>query len=146
MKKTCLLLKPCFLFLVPWTLCLAPCVYSQNVGIGTVDPNASSLLDITSTTKGVLIPRMATSLITSIASPAKGLMIYDSTNNQLMVNMGNSTVPNWQTIVFNSGWSLSGNSGLNMATHFIGTTDAKPLLFRVNNIRAGILGDANNNV
>ena len=30
----------------------------QNVGIGTTTPNASALLDVSSTTKGILIPRM----------------------------------------------------------------------------------------
>jgi len=36
-------------------------------------------------------------------------------------------------------WSLSGNSDTNPATHFIGTTDAKPLQFKVSNSKAGTI-------
>jgi hypothetical protein len=50
-----------------------------NVGIGTSTPNASSILDITSTTKGVLFPRMTTTEISAIASPADGLTVYNTT-------------------------------------------------------------------
>jgi hypothetical protein len=38
------------------------------------------------------------------------------------------------------GWLLNGNAGTNAATHFLGTTDDQPLLFKVNNIRHGYLG------
>ena len=41
-----------------------------NVGIGTSTPNTSSILDITSTDKGFLIPRMTTSQRDAITSPA----------------------------------------------------------------------------
>jgi hypothetical protein len=41
------------------------------------------------------------------------------------------------------GWLLAGNSGTNPATNFVGTTDNQPLLFRVNNIRYGYLGNTN---
>src|SRR5258707_8727650 len=47
-------------------------------GIGTVTPNASSLLEIKSTTKGILIPRMTKKERDAIASPAKGLLIYQT--------------------------------------------------------------------
>jgi len=89
--------------------------FTQNVGIGTITPDASAQLDITHVSKGLLIPRMSTSAITSIGNPAKGLMVYDSVKNQLMVNMGTSSIPNWQTIVANSGWNLTGNSNVNTA-------------------------------
>src|ERR1700746_1982666 len=47
-------------------------------GIGTTTPNASSLLEIKSTTKGLLIPRMTGKQKTLIASPAVGLLIYQT--------------------------------------------------------------------
>jgi len=47
-------------------------------GIGTLTPNASSLLDITSTTKGILIPRMTLTQRNAIVTPAIGLMIYQT--------------------------------------------------------------------
>jgi len=50
-----------------------------NVGIGTTTPAASAILDITSTTQGVLFPRMTTTQINAIASPANGLTVYNTT-------------------------------------------------------------------
>jgi trimeric autotransporter adhesin len=116
---------------------------AQNVGIGIATPNTSAQLDITSTSKGMLIPRMKTSSITAISNPARGLLVYDSANNQLMVNMGSPSLHNWQTIVAKSGWGLTGNSGSNPANNFLGTTDDQPLQFRINNQFAGIIDSAN---
>ena len=53
-----------------------------NVGIGTTSPNASSLLDITSTTQGFLPPRMTTAQRDLIATPAAGLVIYNTSTNK----------------------------------------------------------------
>ena len=118
---------------------------AQNIGIGTTDPDASATLDITNTGKGLLIPRMATARIAAIAGPAKGLLLYDSSLNQLKVNMGTPAAPNWQTIVAKSGWSLTGNAGTT-ASSFMGTTDDQPLLFRQNNQWAGAIDSALNYV
>ena len=49
-----------------------------QVGIGTTSPAASSILDLTSTTQGLLTPRMTTAQRIAIASPADGLMVYDT--------------------------------------------------------------------
>lgn len=56
---------------------------SQNggVGIGTTSPDASAILDINSTNKGVLAPRIAltsTTDTTTIPSPATGLLVYNT--------------------------------------------------------------------
>ncbi len=47
-------------------------------GIGTVSPNASSLLEIKSTSQGILIPRMTKTKRDAIVSPAEGLLIYQN--------------------------------------------------------------------
>ena len=52
-------------------------VFSQ-VGIGTTTPNASAELDVTSTNKGLLPPRMTATQRDAISSPAAGLMVYQS--------------------------------------------------------------------
>jgi hypothetical protein len=52
---------------------------SGQIGIGTETPNASSLLDITSTTQGFLPPRMTTTQKNAIGTPAQGLMVFDTT-------------------------------------------------------------------
>ena len=51
---------------------------NAQIGIGTTVPNASSVLDITSTTKGMLTPRMTTVQRNAITTPADGLMVYDT--------------------------------------------------------------------
>src|SRR6186713_580640 len=61
-----------FLFLV-----LSYPVFSQ-VGIGTSSPNASSVLDLTSTGKGFLAPRMTSTQRLAIVTPATGLMVYQT--------------------------------------------------------------------
>ena len=48
------------------------------VGIGTTSPNASSLLEIKSTTKGFLAPRMTIAQRNAIVTPATGLFIYQT--------------------------------------------------------------------
>jgi hypothetical protein len=58
-------------------LMLSVNVYAQ-VGIGTITPAASSVLDVSSTTQGMLTPRMTTAQRVAISSPANGLMVYDT--------------------------------------------------------------------
>lgn len=53
-----------------------------NIGIGTITPNPSSILDLTSTTKGFLPPRMTTAKRNAIVSPIAGLIVYDITENK----------------------------------------------------------------
>lgn len=50
-------------------------VWSQ-VGVGTTNPNASAALEISSTTKGLLLPRMTRSQMEAISNPAEGLLVY----------------------------------------------------------------------
>ena len=53
---------------------------AQNVGIGTTTPDISAILEIKSSAAGLLIPRTSTTSRLAIANPAKGLMVYDTTN------------------------------------------------------------------
>jgi uncharacterized protein (TIGR02145 family) len=61
-----------------------------QVGIGTTTPHASAALEIESTTKGLLPPRMTLVQINAIATPVEGLMVYclDCTTKGLFVNNG----------------------------------------------------------
>jgi hypothetical protein len=58
---------------------------SGNVGIGTASPSASAILDAQSTTKGVRMPNMTTVQKNAIATPAAGLMVFDTTLAKLCV-------------------------------------------------------------
>jgi len=64
-----------------------------NVGIGAT-ANASALLDVQSTTKGVRMPNMTTTEKNAISSPAAGLIVFDTTLAKLCVYSGSA----WQTI------------------------------------------------
>lgn len=59
-----------------------------NVSVGSSTITASALLSVTSTTKGFLPPRMTTTQKNAIASPATGLMVYDTTLNLISVYNG----------------------------------------------------------
>jgi len=56
-----------------------------QVGIGTTTPAATAQLDVSSTTKGFLPPRMTTTQRDAIASPAAGLIIFNTTTNGLEI-------------------------------------------------------------
>ena len=51
---------------------------TNNVGIGTTTPDASAILDLSSTQKGFLMPRVTTAQRLAIATPAQGLLVYDT--------------------------------------------------------------------
>lgn len=52
-------------------------VAQGSVGIGTVTPAASAILDVTSTNKGVLVPRLTLAQRNAVLAPANGLLIYN---------------------------------------------------------------------
>jgi uncharacterized protein (TIGR02145 family) len=84
---------------------------AQNVGIGTTTPAASAQLDVSSTTKGLLPPRMTTTQRDAIVSPAAGLIIFNTTTNSLEVR--NSSA--W------AGLSTSASTAVFLPTIVIGT-------------------------
>ncbi|MBP4140786.1 hypothetical protein MW871_09855 [Flavobacterium sp. I-SCBP12n] len=71
--------------------------YAQ-VGIGTITPNASAMLDVSSTTKGMLTPRMTTAQRLAITSPAPadGLIVYDITLKSFYYY--NTTTSSWNRV------------------------------------------------
>ncbi|MEO5564934.1 MAG: tail fiber domain-containing protein [Chitinophagaceae bacterium] len=119
--------------------------YAQNVAInedGSL-PNANAMLDVKSSTKGLLIPRVSTTGRLAIPN-TKGLLVYDTTANSFWYNTGTG----WENMAAASsgaGWSLTGNSGTT-SSNFLGTTDSKPLIIKVGNVHSGrIEGSVHNN-
>jgi trimeric autotransporter adhesin len=123
---------------------------AQNVGIGITTPDPSAQLDITAINKGLLIPRVSLTSLTdavTIPAPANSLLVYN-TNAALSGGVGfyyNSGKGSaiWVKLLSGtgggSGWALTGNAATDSTANFIGTTDLKPLVFRVNNGFAGQL-------
>jgi hypothetical protein len=75
----------------------------NNVGIGTTSPNTSAILDLSSTTKGLLIPRMTTAQRTAIASAATGLLVFDTDTKTIWAYEGAA----WKNLYSSGGGSLS---------------------------------------
>jgi len=94
-----------FLFIALFNIASA-----QNVGIGTNNPHGSAQLDISSTTKGLLAPRMTTAQRGAIASPAKGLLVSDTDPNSLFAYNG-------------SAWASVGGGGGNFSLPFEGSVN-----------------------
>jgi hypothetical protein len=88
-------MKQIFTFLV--VILLTANTYAQVV-IGTINPDGSAALDITSTTKGLLPPRMTTGERNLITSAAKGLIVFNTTLNTLQINEGDATTVNWVSL------------------------------------------------
>jgi hypothetical protein len=61
--------------------CFSPAGFSQNIGINATGaaPDSSAMLDVQSTAKGMLVPRMTSAQRNAILLPATGLMVFDNT-------------------------------------------------------------------
>ena len=81
-----------------------------NVGIGTTAPNASALLDVFSTTQGLLPPRVTATQEAAIGtnSAMGGLVVYNTTANELDVY--NSSTAAWEAVGANAA-DAAGSTG-----------------------------------
>lgn len=115
---------------------------SQSLAINTdgSTANVSALLDVKSTVKGLLIPRMSRTERNAIASPATGLLIFQNSPDSVGFYYFNGSAWTWMLSNANNdllAWRTAGNTGTLDASHFIGTTDNIPFNIRVNNQKSG---------
>ncbi len=116
MLKKILILVPLFI--------LTNNLMAQNVGIGTTAPDAGALLDITSTNKGILIPRViltGINDITTVPAVTRSLLVYNTAtanSGSLAVQPGyyywTGTI--WARMLADDGsaksaWLTGGNNG-----------------------------------
>lgn len=59
-----------------------------NVGIGINNPHNTAMLDVSSTEKGFLMPRLTSAQRDAISAPAQGLMIFNIASNKINVFAG----------------------------------------------------------
>ena len=104
--------------------------FAQSVAINTDAslPNTSAMLDIKSTTKGLLIPRMTTAQRTAIATPAKGLLVFDISTSSFWFHDGMA----WEVLSAGSStnyWSATGNDIYNNTTGNVGIGTIAPFAY-----------------
>ncbi len=122
--------------------------FAQSLAINTdgTAANASSLLDVKSTDKGVLIPRMSKTERNAIATPATGLLIFQNAPDSIGFYYYGGSKWLWlATANDNQGWLTTGNSGTNVPANFLGTIDDVPLYFKVFSERSGRIDNTNRN-
>ncbi len=71
---------------------------SAQVGIMTDSPDETSILEVYSENKGVLIPRLTEIQKEAILRPAEGLMIYNIDKKCLQINVGSPADKKWSCI------------------------------------------------
>jgi hypothetical protein len=130
--------------------------HSQGIGIGSTNPpHASAALDVNSTTKGFLVPRMTTAQRNAIASPSIGLQIFDTTTNSFWyfngtawtnVYVGNFSLP------FNSSGSVVSPTDLFSITNtssgdaIYGQSNSGRGVFGKSTSSAGVRGESSSNI
>lgn len=131
-------------------------ILSAQVGVGTTTPRGA--LDVNSTTSGLIPPRVALTAL-NVAAPVvnpqggglvAGTLVWNTATAGVIPN---NVVPGmyywdgtrWISLAGSPGgldWSLSGNTGTNPATNYVGTTDNVPLILRANSIERIRMGTA----
>ena len=96
--------------------------YGQ-VGIGTISPDPSAMLEIKADDKGILLPKLTAAQKTAIVSPATGLIVFQTDGATGFWYYNGSA---WVSIN-SAGWKLTGDSGTT-SSNFLGTIDNKDLV------------------
>ncbi|MGD0340751.1 MAG: hypothetical protein ABSA76_03470, partial [Bacteroidales bacterium] len=93
-------------------------IFGQVKGVGIsetapITPDASSILELQSTSRGFLAPRMTTAQRTGIASPAAGLLVYDTDTKSFWYY--DTTVPGWKAFASEAWGTPNQLLGMNAA-------------------------------
>ena len=117
---------------------------TDNVGIGTTKPDPSAILDLNTTNKGFLMPRMTETERNAIKNPAMALKVYqiDGEKGEYTFD-GTTWQPSARVGATNSvgAWDKQGNAI--DGTDFLGSNNAFPLVLKVEGVRVGRLTSDN---
>ncbi|MDO7877161.1 tail fiber domain-containing protein [Hymenobacter sp. ASUV-10] len=133
-------LLPALLLALP----LAARAQTPGVGIGTTAPDASAALDIVSSSKGALLPRVAAA--SSIASPATGLLVFQTNAPAgFYFNAGTPAAPSWQQLATAAGAAVTASNGLTKtgADIALGGTLTQPTTLDQGSNALGLTGAGN---
>ena len=140
MKKIYSLFIVCLILIMPSV--------AQNVAInedGSL-PHPKAILDVKSTNKGILIPRISTSDRVAMRA-TKGLLVYDTTTSSFWYFGSSYAVDTigsvyWREVATGSNWSFQGNYIENAK---LGTINDKPLKIVVNGLLSGEINNTRRN-
>lgn len=152
-------MKKCFILIISLFLICISTAVAQSVAINTTGTaaDASAMLDITSTTKGMLVPRVALlsrNNTTPVTTPAISLLVYNTATAGAGINSVTPGYYYWNGTLWtrlsagNEGWLLNGNVGIadpvvpatygtsviGAAENWLGTIDANDIVLGTNNI------------
>lgn len=104
-----------------------------KVGDNPTSVHKSSLLELEGSRQGLLLPRLADTTAINALNPPNGMLIFLTADGSLRIRSSGY----WQKLAnmqeAGANWALTGNSGTNPASQFLGTTDGKPLVVKTNN-------------
>lgn len=118
---------------------------AQQLKLG--DPTSSTvkaaLLELNASNQGLLLPRIADTLLSPLPASPDGMVIYYIPARSLLIRRGGA----WSRLadsaaVSGNQWLLSGNAGIDSAAVFLGTSTAQPVNIRTNNINRMIISSA----
>jgi len=131
-----MIMKKQFIFTLIAILFFTGNIFSQvKVGNNPTVIGTSSVLEIESTNKGVVFPRMTGAQMNAIASPVSGMYVYNT--DSLCICQYNGTA--WRSMCGgnigapHNDWHTTGNSGTSASANFIGTIDGIDFVTRTNN-------------
>lgn len=138
-------------------LCTGLVTFAQkeNVGIGTVKPDQSAVLDISSTNKGLLTPRMTAMNRNAIQNPAVGLIVYQT---DLLSGFYYYDGKDWKAMTqqysvagVDGDWREDGYNPITTVFHPVSApsgsaigTNGLPIAFRIGSARAGYIENGGN--
>jgi len=103
---------------------------AQNIAISDVThtADASAVLDVYSTSRGLLTPRMNV----APSSPANGLLYYSTSSNSFKYNAGTAASPSWTELSYGSLWSRTGTDTYlsNLGDNAVIGTNLNPLGYK----------------
>ncbi|OQP67537.1 hypothetical protein [Niastella populi] len=116
-----------------------------KVGDNPTNIQKSSILELESTRQGLLLPRLTDTAAINSLTPPDGMIIFLTTDKSLRIRSQGA----WKKLASmadaTANWSLTGNSGTDSATSFIGTTDGKPFTIKTDD-SARMIISSNGNV
>lgn len=128
MKNISLLLFACVIY-------PAQVIFPQSVAINTdgSPPDASAILDIKSSSKGLMIPRMNTAQRNAIINPSTGLLVFDNTTGSFWFKSSTNWIEltdtlnnSWKKSGTNAYLGVSGNAGIGTSSPLYDLHIARP--------------------